>query len=393
MTAAAHTSATDPLLGTGVDACFSRSYAQARQRFVDAAQAVGARQRSIPMPELPDLPDLRGANGEPLSTDLAYLGADDAHSLIVLSSGVHGVEGYCGSGCQIALLQDAELLRAAEQHRVAILLIHAVNPWGFSHGWRTNEDNIDLNRNFLDFEARSTQPPANPAYADLHPLLLPEHWPPTPENEQAIAAYISQHGMPAFQAAVSIGQSEFADGMFYSGAGPSWSHRTLRQIASDHLPQRRRIAWIDLHTGLGRCGHGEKIHCGQVGDQANLAAARQVWGADVVAPWEGESTSSQVVGHATGAMAEHAAPGASFVGIAMEYGSNAGLHDSMPKLRASHWLRKHPQRASAEQRAEIMQALRGIFYVEHPSWYATVAAQCRVSVVQAMLSLSRSAST
>src|SRR3546814_17941537 len=68
-----------------------------------------------------------------------------------VTSAMHGEEGYCGSGCQVALLDDQTLLDKAQAGGIGILLIHAVNAYGFSWGHRTNEDNIDLNRNFCDF--------------------------------------------------------------------------------------------------------------------------------------------------------------------------------------------------------------------------------------------------
>src|SRR3546814_13759815 len=83
--------------------------------------------------------------------DAAYYGAADARSLLVLTSAMHGEEGYCGSGCQVALLDDQTLLDKAQAGGIGILLIHAVNAYGFSWGHRTTEDNIDLNRNLCDF--------------------------------------------------------------------------------------------------------------------------------------------------------------------------------------------------------------------------------------------------
>ncbi|MFM9500516.1 DUF2817 domain-containing protein, partial [Streptomyces galilaeus] len=91
----------------------------------------------------------------------------------------------------------------------AMLLVHADNPWGFSHLRRTNEDNIDLNRNCVDF---GRPRPANAGYRELDALLMPATWPPTAENEQAIAAYQQRQGLPAFQHAVSAGQYELPAG-------------------------------------------------------------------------------------------------------------------------------------------------------------------------------------
>ncbi|MDM0033785.1 M14 family metallopeptidase [Variovorax sp. J22P271] len=365
-----------PMNDSSVRACFSADYAEARAKFIALAQQADA---SL---EHHVLEGQLGAQGETLATDVALFGASGDAPLLVLSSGVHGVEGFCGSGCQLALLHDTQLLQKAHERGVAVLLIHAINPYGFSHLRRTNEDNIDLNRNFIDF----AHPTRNPAYAEVQALMLPAEWPPTAANAQAIGDYVAAHGDDAFHDALVTGQSEFADGLFYAGTAPSWSNRTLRAILRRHGEGRRRIAWIDVHTGLGPRGHGEKIHNGLPGMTENLHQARAIWGADVVAAWEGDSSSRQVVGHAaTAVIAE--CPQAEGVGITLEYGTDdtAAMH----ALRAEQWLYRHPHAASAGQRAAIKQQLRDAFYVDHDEWRGMVAGQCRVALLQACLALGR----
>lgn len=233
---------------------FSQSYAQARQKFLDAA-----RSRGLPVASHV-LPGRTGAQGEELATDTALIGRADAENLLIVTSGTHGVEGFCGSGCQAALIGDEEMAGRLTPARTAMLLVHAVNPWGFSHLRRTNEDNIDLNRNCVDF---GRPRPANAGYRELDALLMPATWPPTAENEQAIAAYQQRQGLPAFQHAVSAGQYELPAGLFYGGTGPAWSQQTMRAILERHGAGRKRIGWIDIHTGLGPWGHGEKIFAGR----------------------------------------------------------------------------------------------------------------------------------
>lgn len=167
------------------------------------------------------------------------------------------------------------------------------NPHGFSYLRRGNEDNIDLNRNCLDFDKNGAT--LNPEYASLHPLLIPTTWPPSEEVQQALNDLIQQMGTAAFKRAATAGQSSHSNGLFYSGKAPSWSNLTVRKILRQHGSQRSQIAWIDLHTGLGPRGHGEKIHAGRTVED-DLLRGRRLWGADVVAAWEGASTSAQVLG-------------------------------------------------------------------------------------------------
>ena len=147
---------------------FAHNYAEARAKFL--AAAVGARLESHPEP-------LRGVELETLAMDVARVGADDADAVLIVSSGCHGVEGYAGSGAQAALLHDESFRAKARHAGVALLFIHALNPWGFSFGRRVTHEGVDLNRNFIDFRR---PPPGNPGYDQLAAFLLPEQWPPHP---------------------------------------------------------------------------------------------------------------------------------------------------------------------------------------------------------------------
>ena len=89
-------------------ASFAQSYAEARRKFLAAAQAGGLSVSSHEHPR-------RGRDGEALAMDVARLGPPDASALLVLSSACHGVEGFCGSGAQVSLLGDARFHAAAAQ--------------------------------------------------------------------------------------------------------------------------------------------------------------------------------------------------------------------------------------------------------------------------------------
>ncbi|KAG1316746.1 hypothetical protein G6F62_013305 [Rhizopus arrhizus] len=124
---------------------FPRSYAESRERFLSDAARLGAHVQSYPIEAV-------GREGEALATDTALIGAAGAERLLIMTSATHGVEGFCGAGCQAALMDDAPMLKRAAQAGVALLLVHAVNPYGFSWIARTDEGNIDLNRNAQPFD-------------------------------------------------------------------------------------------------------------------------------------------------------------------------------------------------------------------------------------------------
>ncbi len=364
-----------------VSNAFSSSYAQARIKFLEAAATAGLPTQSHAHP-------LKGRDGEDLAMDVARDGPLDAQNLLIISSACHGVEGYCGSGVQIFALHDAEWFEKAKASGTAVLYVHALNPYGFSHVRRTTHENVDLNRNFQDF----TQPlPDNPAYRALHALALPEHWPPDAANQSAIGAFIATHGAAAYQSAITQGQHEFADGLFYGGTGPTWSNLTLRAVLRQHAAKAKRIAWIDLHTGLGASGVGERIWAGR-DDAVAIARARDWWGGGkdqnntqaatpITSIYDGSSTSAFLTGLMWHAIYQEA-PQAEYTGIALEYGTLPIL-DMMQALRADHWLNNHPDAPTAlasQIKAQMMTA----FYTNTDLWRGQIISQARQAMFQAV---------
>ncbi len=353
---------------------FSSSYAQARDRFLSAAAPLAAHVQSYAIEPL-------GSEGEPLATDVALIGDANAERLLIMTSATHGVEGFCGSGCQLALLDDAPMLERARRAGVALLLVHAVNPYGFSWVARTDEGNVDLNRNAQPFGSQAL--PANPGYGLVHGLLLPQEWPPTDQNRQDLARHIEQHGLPAVTQAVSQGQYTHADGLFYGGDRPAASLVNLRDILQTHASRYARIGWIDVHTGLGPRGHGEKIYAGRR-DEAEVARARGWWGADIAVPYQGSSASVDITGHLAGLIYQ-ACPDSEPTLMALEFGTQPWA-DVVLALRGRNWLRAHPEAGDALRR-EILQATLDAFYCGQEDWQGMVLGQSRVAVLQAVCGL------
>jgi predicted deacylase len=355
---------------------FAASYAEARHLFLGACRAAG-------LPVQSHVHPLRGRDGEELAMDVARLGSADATSLLMVSSACHGVEGYCGSGVQHALLSDADFLSELQRKGTALLLVHALNPYGFSWLRRVTHENVDLNRNWHDFSAAL---PANPGYEQLAERLLPDQWPPTPANEAALAAWMLHHGERAFQAAVSQGQYTHPQGLFYGGTAPTWSQQTLRQVLREHGRRCNRLGWIDVHTGLGPSGHGEKIFAGD-NDAVAITRAKRWWGSDVTSTFDGSSSSAPLVGLLHNVMAWEC-PQARYTGIALEYGTQP-MAAVILALRADHWLANHPE-APQEQRRAIGQQMRDAFYVDSPQWKQAIVEQGLAACRQAIVGLNAS---
>jgi len=357
-----------------VPQAFASRYAEARRLFLEAAAEAGLPIESHPHP-------LPGRDGEALAMDVVRDGPPEAQALLIVSSGCHGLEGFCGSGVQVFALHDAEWRERAQAAGVAVLYVHALNPYGFSHLRRVTHENVDLNRNFHDF---SRPLPVNEAYRELAPLLLPEVWPPDAANQAAVAGFLARRGEPAFQAAVARGQHEFPQGLFFGGQAPTWSNLTLRAVLRQHGRQARCLGWIDLHTGLGPSGLGERIFAGR-NDPAAVARARAWWGGAGATPvtsiYDGSSTSPLL----TGLMWESAyqeCPQAEVTGIALEYGTQPVLQ-VLHALRAEHWLNLHPEAPPALAEA-IRQQVLAAFYTDTDAWKGQIISQARQALYQAV---------
>ena len=352
---------------------FSANYAEARARFRDAASAAGASLDSLTHPE-------QGRQGEELATDVAWIGPRDAERVLVTISGTHGVEGFCGSGAQVDWLTRGEAARLTPG--VAVLIIHAINPYGFSWLRRVTHENADLNRNWVDFEKAL---PDNPGYDAIAEAAVPSSWTSKAQSEsaRALGAYLDAKGPAAFQQAISGGQYRHPGGVFYGGLEPTWSRKTQTAIFAHHLGQAGRVGIIDYHTGLGPWGYGEQIVSDLPGTPG-FARARAWYGCAVTSPSAGTSTSAPITGDGLDA-APRLLPHAEVTGMAIEVGTRS-LPEVLLALRADAWLHAHGDPLSPEA-APIKARIRDAFYGDADDWKGMVAGQSLLAMRQAIAGL------
>src|SRR5258708_25275689 len=309
-----------------IPACFSESYAEARGKFCSAAANAGGALRSWLNPHV------KAPNGERLYLDTALFGTVDAPNILVLISSTHGVEGHCGSGAQIAWLATGGADKLPKD--TGALLVHAINPYGFAWTRRVNEDNVDLNRNFVDHDKAY---PKNEGYLAIAEAILPKEWNEASkaETQRVFDAYAQKHGAYGLQGAISSGQYSHPDGIFFGGAKQTWSNRAIRAIARQELGHARKVGIIDFHTGLGPFGHGELI-CAVPPTSKSFARAKAWYGDEMTSPEGGTSTSAVVVCIVTDAFPQEL-PDALVVPIAIEYGTYA-VPEVLGAVRADNWL-------------------------------------------------------
>ncbi|MBI1776240.1 MAG: DUF2817 domain-containing protein [Proteobacteria bacterium] len=355
---------------------FSATYWEARDKFLCAAKAAGATIGHHLNPNT-------GPGGEEVSTDTAWLGPEDAPKVLVVLSATHGVEGFCGSGCQIDGLISGGYGR--RQKDMAVLLVHGVNCHGFAWLRRTTEENVDLNRNWVDYAEAL---PANPGYDELAQALVPPSLsgPAFETAENTIQAWREKHGDMAYYAAVGQGQYKHKTGLFYGGEAPTWARRTSEAIIQQHLGRAKHVAAIDLHTGLGPYGYGEPI-CDHPPGSDGTARAKAWFGESVTEPALGTSSSTVKVGltpHGWTRLLPHAA----FTYVALEYGTFPRTF-VRKALREDAWLHAHSN-FHAPDAKRIKAQIRRAFFPDTDDWKEMVLFRAAQITRQAIAGLAAS---
>lgn len=226
---------------------FSPDYRTARERFRRAAENTGAALHTLPI-------DTTGPDESALSIDIAWIGSEKPRRALIHTSGIHGVEGFTGSAIQLGILESVP----SPPEDGAMILVHAMNPYGMAWLRRANEHNVDLNRNFLAAGEPYAGAPA--PYRELCNLLNPA----TPPCRDLFAfkalLAILRHGYAGLVQAVAGGQYDYPQGLFYGGDRLQPGPRLYRDWLQQHLPAVQKLLVVDVHTGLGKPGQESLLH-------------------------------------------------------------------------------------------------------------------------------------
>ncbi len=354
---------------------FSSSYGEARQKFLAAGVAARADIVSLKDPAA-------GPEGEELFTDLALLGPRDSKTFLVLISGTHGVEGFAGSAVQTGLMREG--IASNLKEGLSILLIHAINPFGFAHRRRVDENNVDLNRNFLD---HSKPHPRNQAYDALADFIEPLSvlslsriavWP-------RLLWYKATGRTKELQQAISGGQYSHPEGLFYGGRSETWSNRMLRSIVQKYLSGAQRVVVIDLHTGLGAYGDYEII-LQQPEESPTHRRAIAMWGSEKVrTTFAGETDENSFSAELSGPIKlafANLLPKAEVTAVTVDFGTSSAIKVFLA-MRDENWLHYHGN-PSTTRGKRIRNALRRIFCPEDYGWKQMVWSGAKQVVHQAI---------
>lgn len=335
-------------------------YLDSRERFIAEGHLLSVQARSFY--HAPD-----PVSVDALTTEVAYLGAKDASTLVIVSSGTHGVEGYAGAACQLRFMQA--YCAQFEKTGIAYLLVHAVNPWGYLHGRRVTQEGVDLNRNFVDFPAASSTPSI---YRDYHDILVSQFrpFPAGLWNELSLLSHgLTRHSRRQLQAAVTAGQYDCDNGLFYGGSAPTISRLVWEDIVRTYATDRERVFLLDLHTGLGKRGEGELISY-LPRNAADFQTMSDWFDGELRSMQGGESVSVAIRGTLTEGF-DKSLEGQSYA-VGLEFGTVSGL-TVLNALRADQWCHNHAATVEPWRREQIRQRMKQAFVGEDEEWRHRVA--------------------
>lgn len=344
-------------------ACFSDDYFEARDKFLCAAKEAGAEIQSYVVCR----DEVRGVD---LTMDVAIVhGSREA--VLVHSSGLHGAEGFAGSAVQIMLLRKfaAERSRSEDDHKVArptVIFVHAVNPYGFANNRRFNENNVDLNRNFLldeQWKEVLGRDPNIAGYASFSSLMNPG----APNRLSSLFIYIkaifllARYGLVKLKKAMVTGQSHLPSGLYFVGREREKSVEVFKTIVSPFAPKLKYAVGIDVHTGLGPCGVDTLIV-----DTPTCPIAKQVFSGALVMDSTASSGAASGYDLAVGFLTDFPLYGsARAVTVCQEFGTiNAVFVAAAMILENAAY---HHARNSKIHKY-YGKRLRDAFYVNTPTW-------------------------
>lgn len=373
------------------------SYAETRAVLLEAAHGRGAQLSTCAHPR-------SGPDDETLATDVARFGAPigAADRVLLVLSGTHGVEGHAGSALQHDLVRSGRL--DALPASTAVVLVHAVNPYGMAWSRRVDADNIDVNRNFLDAHRNPTDTdgsatgdaydlaklPGNPLYSDVDVHLNPTTDTYDLEDQSFLGDLLEfwqEVGDHAAMRTLSGGQYSHPTGVQFGGQHASWSRRTLERIWSEQLIGARTAVNLDVHTGLGPYG---RLTVFQTANDDEVAAEMgQVWYPEHVfrSPRDEEDPVDHgLLGPGFDSWADrHGPEGLEKATFVVEFGTH-DIYRGITAFRADNWLHNHGDPSDETGRA-ITQYMRDQFFVNELDWREAVTEQGEMAIHTALDSI------
>lgn len=346
---------------------FHATYEDCRAAFLERADRLASRYKGAEVFRIP----VAGKVDSDLTIDGCYIPAQKAtDNLLILSSGVHGIEGFLGSAVQSMVME--EVLRPVRLDSTGILLIHGMNPYGFKHLRRVTENNVDLNRNCaVDEGLFDTK---NEGYGKLNGLLNPRGKADDRSLKNrnihlVILRKALTESMPALRQAVLQGQYDHPEGIYFGGKEPEPQIVAMGALVRAKMGPYARILTIDLHTGYGENGTMHLFADPVRG--ADIKAEMEALFAGYRVDWA-DSAGFYTVSGAFADWIGSLAPGKKYYAMPLEFGtldsqkilgSLKSLHIMMLENQGFHY-------GTEDERAEtrIKRDFLEMFYPSDPAW-------------------------
>ena len=232
---------------------FCADYNECREMFQNAASTkadriVGARTWSVNLPETAD---------KDLQVRFGFFPSSKSgpKKLLIMSSGIHGLEGYTGSAVQNLFLN--EILPYANNQNIDVLMINGMNAFGMKNQRRHTANRVDLNRNWFASDEFPTTIDDS-IYDDFNENFNPDS--KATFNELDFARFITKDIVPNLPSVMSgdltkaagQGQYRFPKGLTFGGTKAEPHRKLITDVLHQFVPNYQYILAMDLHTGLGR---------------------------------------------------------------------------------------------------------------------------------------------
>lgn len=313
-------------------------------------------------------------------TDAVYFGINPiraARNILVVISGTHGIEGAAGSFLQIKTIAKHTELLDRMPADTGLLLIHALNPWGYLNGRRTDHCNIDLNRNGAFGTLHDS------GYDKYLKVIQPKIWDEL--EESCLLQTAKMHGLD-FKQALTGGQSDHPDGLFYTGIEETWSMGVLREICATYLAHAEHVALIDVHTGIGDHAKGDIFLPFDSRTSTDAQRMLSWFGCGVQFPnvqaTDNTSVSSKVSGDVLTTMRAWI-PG-TFSPCALEMGV-LPLQESLTAIVAENWVYHHPGKLTASAERSIRDKFQSVFYPKGDNFWHGALWSRYLNIAEAMI--------
>ena len=259
---------------------FLTTYDEVRTHLQQMMGTLGAESYSHPIDE-----------SDGLYIDTYYLPSTGQQTnLILLTTGVHGMEGYIGSAMLDVFFTN--IYPDINRSSTGILVVANVNPYGMKYMRRYNENNVDLNRNFiLDWDSFDLA--TNEDYPKVDTFLGPTgaignaFW-----HEAGFYLSLGYNAITQGASTVSDallgGQYEYPQGVYYGGNGDEASTAYLKGVFAQCLEgDYENIVHIDIHSGYGP--RYNMVIFNSVFETMTEAQSKKAFGYDYVISHDSES--------------------------------------------------------------------------------------------------------